>query len=360
MNRFSKNKISNLLKLNSIIILLLSIGIVSCSKENIIDKDNNNSATENDSVVTLKVNLFSDSRSYNELNFNEYKVILYMFKKEDSNYLFSSYKEINESNFEISLKTTDYKLYFVAVSKNVNGYDLNIEKNKVLDNNIILNFSDIEDEFSLLRSEVELTYTSENKFEIKGDIDNSISEENSLSPVLKFVNGDINITIKNNITINNGYLFNDIKKIKIELSKTSDGVVLRKQEGLMSNVTNKNYYDLYSASSNRNIIKIYDNLDVDYKVDEEINISCSCLPKFSYSDNNGNNNIEGIGLKITFYTKDDIEISKAQISPKYNGLEIFPSTYSNLTLDGNNFYFDDYSINLDDDQWTGIHGPINN
>lgn len=365
MKRSSKNNIFNLLRLNTIIILLLSIGIVSCSKENIIDENNNNEITENDSVVTFKVNLFSESRAIQELPLSYYNAVALVYKKDGIKYRLENKIEIKEPTFELNLEKTDYKVYFMAISNNINYDWSKFELGQELKDETTLDFSDYNTEFKLLRSEVNITHHDpifgNSYYEMSGDIYNYDKETKIIKPILYFMNGEVKVAIKNTINILEGYSFNDIKKVELNLTETSNGVYIKK-ENHTSLVTGQEYNVTYTDGV-RKITSTTEFQDLNWQVNKEITVQCSCLPKYSIKAGflfPNNKEVNGIGLTIKLYAEDGTVISSANINSKYPGLEIFPSTYSNLVLDGDDFYFEDYSINIDDNEWDGIHGPSNN
>lgn len=368
MKRSFKNNIFNLLRLNTIIILLLSIGIVSCNKENIIDENNNNEVTENDSVVTFKVNLFSESRTIQELPLSYYNAVALVYKKETGNwgikYKLVNKIEIKEPTFELNLEKTDYKVYFMAISNNINYDWSKFELRQELKDETTLDFSDYNTEFKLLRSEVNITHHDpfgNSYYEMSGDIYNYDKGTKIIKPILFFMNGEVKVAIKNTVNIVEGYSFNDIKKVELNLTETSNGVYIKKESH--TSLVTKDKYNVTYTDGVRNITNTTEFQDLNWQVNKEITVQCSCLPKYSIKAGfifPNNKEVNGIGLTIKLYAEDGTVISSANINSKYPGLEIFPSTYSNLVLDGDDFYFEDYSINIDDNEWDGIHGPSNN
>lgn len=179
---------------------------------------------------------------------------------------------------------------------------------------------------------------------LTGDGEYNIETKN-IKAVLKRKSGEVQVTVMKNAKDNN-IITNllEAKTIEVTISGAASAIGF---EPITSPVDTKTGFS-YDVNLN-GTATIKKSFPVDFNKNNAEVLLLESLPKYIYAEGADS---DGIELKLEFKDESGI-INSISVAPKKQ-FYIFPNTRSTITLGKSGFEFGD-KINLDDDDWDGIH-----
>ncbi len=171
------------------------------------------------------------------------------------------------------------------------------------------------------------------------------AETKNIKAVLKRKSGEVQVTVMKNASEN--IITNLLKAdtIDVTISGAASAIGFEPLTSPMYDDKTRRSYDV-NLDGTATIKKSF---PVDFNNNNAEVLLLESLPKYIYAEGT---NSDGIELKLEF--KDESgSINSISVAPK-NRFYIFPNTRSTITLGKSGFEFGD-KINLDDDDWDGIH-----
>lgn len=172
-------------------------------------------------------------------------------------------------------------------------------------------------------------------------------ERKALKAVLTRKSGEVQVTVMKNASENIITNLLQAKTIDVTISGAASAIGF---EPITSPVDSKTR-DSYDVNLNLNeTATIKKSFPVDFNKKEAEVLLLESLPKYIYAEGADS---DGIELKLEFKNESGNIINSISVVPKKQ-FYIFPNTRSTITLGKSGFEFGN-DINLDDDDWDGIH-----
>lgn len=374
-------------------ILVCSMAFASCSSD--VPTAPNEEETGNPqqpgdtegSVSTVKFSLDfnSLSRANIPVNLDKYEVKVYVYQavstakytfegwNEWSGYSDLSLKEwhpyvgepieikLNEPELNILLgaKRYSYNIITVASTKGTNALP-NVTKDTNLSGQFTKNLpeSGVES-IEIFKSNIEILPTGEidsdkkpqtggklNIEELTGDGEYN-AETKNIKAVLKRKSGEVQVTVMKNASEN--IITNLLKAdtIDVTISGAASAIGFEPITSPVDSIT-KHSYDV-NLNDTATIKKSF---PVDFNKNNAEVLLLESLPRYRYNEGL-DKSYKGIELKLEFKNENGKIINSISVAPKKQ-FYIFPNTRSTITLGKSGFTFGN-DINLDDDDWDGIH-----
>ena len=379
-------------------ILVCSMAFASCSSD--VPTAPNEEETENPqqpgdtegSVSTVKFSLDfnSLSRANIPVNLDKYEVKVYVYQAVSTASCFGAlgiiywdkwtdyggYKLLdsfpyNGSPIDITLKEPKvrdfivlgdvacrYKYNIITVASTKGTYALpNVTKDTNLSGQFTENLpeSGVES-IEIFKSNIEILPTGEidrdgkpqtgGKLNIEGLTGDGEynAETKNIKAVLKRKSGEVQVTVMKNATSIIPELVNaDTIDVTISYAASAIGF-----EPITSPVDTKT--DLSYDVNLNGTATIKKSFPVDFDKNNAEVLLLESLPKYIYEKGADS---DGIELKLEFKNEKDVTINSISVAPEKQ-FYIFPNTRSTITLGKSGFEFGN-DINLDDDDWDGIH-----
>ena len=379
-------------------ILVCSMAFASCSSD--VPTAPNEEETENPqqpgdtegSVSTVKFSLDfnSLSRANIPVNLDKYEVKVYVYQAVSTASCFGAlgiiywdkwtdyggYKLLdsfpyNGSPIDITLKEPKvrdfivlgdvacrYKYNIITVASTKGTYALpNVTKDTNLSGQFTENLpeSGVES-IEIFKSNIEILPTGEidrdgkpqtgGKLNIEGLTGDGEynAETKNIKAVLKRKSGEVQVTVMKNATSIIPKLVN-AKTIDVTISYAASAIGF---EPITSPVDTKT--DLSYDVNLNGTATIKKSFPVDFDKNNAEVLLLESLPKYIYEKGADS---DGIELKLEFKNEKDVTINSISVAPEKQ-FYIFPNTRSTITLGKSGFEFGN-DINLDDDDWDGIH-----
>lgn len=172
-------------------------------------------------------------------------------------------------------------------------------------------------------------------------------ERKALKAVLTRKSGEVQVTVMKNASENIITNLLEAKTIDVTISGAASAIGF---EPITSPVDGKTGLS-YDVNLNLNgTATIKKSFPVDFSKNNAEVLLLESLPKYIYAEEANSNGIE---LKLEFKNESGNIINSISVVPKKQ-FYIFPNTRSTITLGKSGFEFGN-DINLDDDDWDGIH-----
>lgn len=169
-------------------------------------------------------------------------------------------------------------------------------------------------------------------------------ERKALKAVLTRKSGEVQVTVMKNATSIIPELGN-AKTIDVTISGAASAIGF---EPITSPVNSKTGLS-YDVNLN-GTATIKKSFPVDFNKNNAEVLLLESLPKYIYAEGADS---DGIELKLEFKNENGVTINSISVAPE-NRFYIFPNTRSTIALGKSGFTFGN-DINLDDDDWDGIH-----
>ena len=372
-------------------ILVCSMAFASCSSD--VPTAPNEEETENPqqpgdtegSVSTVKFSLDfnSLSRANIPVNLDKYEVKVYVYQAvSTAEYIlfagwnkWSKYSDLclkkshsyvgepieiklNEPELHKLFGAKRYSYNIITVASTKGTYALpNVTKDTNLSGQFTENLpeSGVES-IEIFKSNIEILPTRESDSDGKPQTEGKLNiegltgdgeyndETKNIKAVLKRKSGEVQVTVMKNATSIIPKLVN-AKTIDVTISRAASAIGF---EPITSPVDTKT--DLSYDVNLKETATIKKSFPVDFKKNNAEVLLLESLPKYIYEKGADS---DGIELKLEFKNEKDVTINSISVAPEKQ-FYIFPNTRSTITLGKSGFEFGD-KINLDDDDWDGIH-----
>ena len=172
------------------------------------------------------------------------------------------------------------------------------------------------------------------------------TETNNIKAVLKRKSGEVQVTVMKNATSIIPELVN-AKTIDVTISGAASAIGFKP---ITSPVDTKTGFS-YDVNLN-GTATIKKSFPVDFDKNNAEVLLLESLPRYRYNERL-DESYQGIELKLEFKDESGYSINSISVAPEKQ-FYIFPNTRSTITLGKSGFEFGN-DINLDDDDWDGIH-----
>ena len=169
-------------------------------------------------------------------------------------------------------------------------------------------------------------------------------ETNNIKAVLKRKSGEVQVTVMKNATSIIPELVN-AKTINVTISGAASAIGFEPKTSPVDSKTGLSYDVNLNGTAT-----IKKSFPVDFNKKEAEVLLLESLPKYIYAEGADS---DGIELKLEFKNESGNIINSISVVPEKQ-FYIFPNTRSTITLGKSGFEFGN-DINLDDDDWDGIH-----
>lgn len=170
------------------------------------------------------------------------------------------------------------------------------------------------------------------------------AETNNIKAVLKRKSGEVQVTVMKNASENIITNLLQAKTIDVTISGAASAIGFEPKTSPVDSNTRLSYDVNLNGTAT-----IKKSFPVDFNNKEAEVLLLESLPKYIYAEGADSNGIE---LKLEFKNESNI-INSISVVPEKQ-FYIFPNTRSTITLGKSGFEFGN-DINLDDDDWDGIH-----
>lgn len=170
-------------------------------------------------------------------------------------------------------------------------------------------------------------------------------ETNNIKAVLKRKSGEVQVTVMKNATSIIPELVN-ADTIDVTISDAASAIGFEPITSPVDTTKTERSYDV-NLDGTATIKKSF---PVDFNKNNAEVLLLESLPKYIYAEEADSNGIE---LKLEFKNESGNIINSISVAPEKQ-FYIFPNTRSTITLGKSGFEFGN-NINLDDDDWDGIH-----
>lgn len=269
--------------------------------------------------------------------------------------------KLNKPELHILLGAKRYSYNIITVASTKGTYALpNVTKDTNLSGQFTENLpeSGVES-VEIFKSNIEILPTGEidsdgkpqtggklNIEELTGDGEYN-AETKNIKAVLKRKSGEVQVTVMKNASENIITNLLEAKTIDVTISGAASAIGF---EPITSPVDGKTGLS-YDVNLNLNgTATIKKSFPVDFNKKEAEVLLLESLPKYIYAEGADS---DGIELKLEFKNENGVTINSISVAPKKQ-FYIFPNTRSTITLGKSGFEFGN-DINLDDDDWDGIH-----
>lgn len=170
-------------------------------------------------------------------------------------------------------------------------------------------------------------------------------ETNNIKAVLKRKSGEVQVTVMKNASENIITNLLQAKTIDVTISGAASAIGFEPKTSPVDRNTGLSYDVNLNGTAT-----IKKSFPVDFNKKEAEVLLLESLPKYIYAERA---NSDGIELKLDFKNESGDIINSISVVPEKQ-FYIFPNTRSTITLGKSGFEFGN-DINLDDDDWDGIH-----
>ena len=167
----------------------------------------------------------------------------------------------------------------------------------------------------------------------------------ALKAVLTRKSGEVQVTVMKNASENIITNLLEAKTIDVTISRAASAIGFEPITSPEDDKTKRSYDVNLDGTAT-----IKKSFPVDFKKNNAEVLLLESLPKYIYAKGADSNGIE---LKLEFKNESGNSIKSISVAPEKK-FYIFPNTRSTITLGKSGFEFGD-KINLDDDDWDGIH-----
>lgn len=171
------------------------------------------------------------------------------------------------------------------------------------------------------------------------------AETNNIKAVLKRKSGEVQVTVMKNASENIITNLLQAKTIDVTISGAASAIGFEPKTSPVDSNTGLSYDVNLNGTAT-----IKKSFPVDFNKKEAEVLLLESLPKYIYAERA---NSDGIELKLDFKNESGDIINSISVVPEKQ-FYIFPNTRSTITLGKSGFEFGN-DINLDDDDWDGIH-----
>lgn len=352
-----------------------------CNKEEFpVGESEKDNAPEEEVVlntVKLQFDLGAESRAVVPLDFNTYEVKAYVFQSQStakgvvlwekwsndwSDYSFLNEYEVHSSLFDLDLVASNvplvlgtayrykYKVVFLAAPKGSNALPALMKgKDKyltALTNSFSGNGAQVLLRDVLVLDNVSSEYPSGEESLDYGKLgDRYVNEK--IRTILSRKHGEVEVTVMQNASELIPGL-QEATEVECTLSNVSPQMYLSNDEKYSKEYAGGTYtYDVTVLTPYN--YQVVQRFAVDFVNHNAEVLTLSCLPH--YYEMTGTDK-EGVGVTLRFLKGED-EIGRVSIDPQ-KGLYVYPNTKSLVRLGKDGFVFGK-PIDLDDDDWDGIH-----
>lgn len=170
-------------------------------------------------------------------------------------------------------------------------------------------------------------------------------DRKTLKAVLTRKSGEVQVTVMKNASENIITNLLEAKTIDVTISRAASAIGFEPITSPEDDKTKRSYDVNLDGTAT-----IKKSFPVDFKKNNAEVLLLESLPKYIYAKGADSNGIE---LKLEFKNESGNSIKSISVAPEKK-FYIFPNTRSTITLGKSGFEFGD-KINLDDDDWDGIH-----
>lgn len=170
-------------------------------------------------------------------------------------------------------------------------------------------------------------------------------ERKALKAVLTRKSGEVQVTVMKNASENIITNLLQAKTIDVTISGAASAIGFEPKTSPVDSKTGLSYDVNLNGTAT-----IKKSFPVDFNKKEAEVLLLESLPKYIYAEGADS---DGIELKLEFKNENGVTINSISVAPE-NRFYIFPNTRSTITLGKSGFTFGN-DINLDDDDWDGIH-----
>lgn len=174
-------------------------------------------------------------------------------------------------------------------------------------------------------------------------------ETNNIKAVLKRKSGEVQVTVMKNASENIITNLLQAKTIDVTISYAASAIGFEPITSPVDDKTKLSYDVNLNLNGTATIKKLF---PVDFSKNNAEVLLLESLPRYRYNEGL-NESYQGIELKLEFKNETGDIINSISVAPE-NRFYIFPNTRSTITLGKSGFTFGN-DINLDDDDWDGIH-----
>lgn len=358
-----------------------------CNKEEFpvgeSEKDNTPEEEVVLNTVKLQFDLGAESRAVVPLDFNTYEVKAYVFQSQStakkslghwekwsntwSDYLFLDEYKVDSSLFDLNLVASEvpslvspllrtayrykYKVVFLAAPKDSNALPALMKKDEdnyqwALTNSFSGNGAQVLLRDVLVLDNVPSEYpTGEESLDYGKLGDRYVNEK--IRTILSRKHGEVEVTVMRNASELIPGL-QEATEVECTLSNVSPQMYLSNDEKYSREYAGGTYtYDVTVLDSYD--YHVEQRFAVDFVNHNAEVLTLSCLPHYYEMTSTDK---EGVGVTLRFLKGED-EIGRVSIDPQ-KGLYVYPNTKSLVRLGKDGFVFGK-PIDLDDDDWDGIH-----